>query len=118
MNIRTKILIAISLIVTIITISLSMIGYYEAKHNIQSDVNYRIKSITDKEKNKADSFIREKRLVIENLAKTLENISYEKENYLDHMRDARDTLNIHGIYAAFEDNNYIDTAGWSHLHNT
>lgn len=112
MNIRMKILLAISLIVTIITISLSSMGYYEAKHDILTDVNYRIKSITIGEKNKADSFIREKRLVIENLAKTLENVSYEKENYLSHMRDARDTLGIHGIYAAFDDNNYIDTAGW------
>ena len=112
MNIRMKILLAVSLIVSIITISLSTMGYYEAKHDILEDVNYRIKSITDSEKNKADSFIREKRLVIENLAKTLENVSYKKENYLTHMRNARDTLGIHGVYAAFKDNNYIDTAGW------
>ena len=100
MNIRMKILLAVSVIVAIITISLSTMGYYEAKHDILADVN------------KADSFIREKRLVIENLAKTLENVSYEKESYLAHMKNARDTLGIHGVYAAFEDNNYIDTAGW------
>lgn len=113
MNIKAKILIAVSLIVSAITITLSIIGYDEAKNDILRDINYQLESIVTMEKNRADAFIREKRLVIENLAKTLENVTYDKEVYLQHMKNARDTLKIHGIYSAFKDNSYFDTAGWA-----
>ena len=42
MNIRMKILLAVSVIVAIITISLSTMGYYEAKHDILADVTKQI----------------------------------------------------------------------------
>lgn len=113
MKIKIKILIAVSLIVSGITLALSYIGYQEARQNTLKDINNQLSAITTIESERIDSFIREKRLIIENLAMTLEKVSYDKETFLHHMRNSRDILNIHGIYSAFEDHQYFDTAGWN-----
>ena len=113
MKIKQMILIAVSIIVTVIVIVLSSLGYRAAKENLMEKIDNHLATITTFNANKIDKFVGEKKRVMELLVKTLETVSYDKETHLRYMEHAKRVMNIYGVFSVFNDNNYVDTAGWN-----
>lgn len=113
MKIKHLILLAVSIIVTMIVIVLSSLGYMAAKENLMAKIDNQLANITTFNANKIDKFVAEKKRVMELLVKTLERIPYDKETQLSYMKEAKNVMNIYGVFSVFHDNNYFDTAGWN-----
>ncbi|WP_024955923.1 methyl-accepting chemotaxis protein [Sulfurospirillum arcachonense] len=111
-TIKNKILLIVSLLVTIVIVIIADIGYNEARHDIQEDIEHRLLATLNIETNKFDSLFREKKKLISNLAKTLEKAPLDKEIHLGYMKDTRDIMNIAVVFAGYYDRQYFDTSGW------
>ncbi|WP_024956023.1 cache domain-containing protein, partial [Sulfurospirillum arcachonense] len=111
-TIKSKILLIVSLLVTIIIVILADIGYSEARHDIQEDIEHRLLGTLNLETNNFDSFFGEKKKLIANLAKTLEKVSLDKETQVSFMKDTVSFMKVHNVIAGYYNNQYFDTAGW------
>ena len=100
-------------IVSIVVLVLTDLGYSNAKKSSEKDVLHKLDSIVSIEVNKIDSWIIQKKKVIEILSKSLSSIPYEKEAHLKIMEEARDTMGIYGVFSGFDDKTYFDTSGWT-----
>lgn len=112
MKIKQMILLVVSIIVTVIVVVLSYMGYATAKENLMGKVDNQLANITTLNAQHIDKFIAEKKRVMELLAPVLETVSYDKETHLTYMEQAKNAMNIYGVFSVFKDAHYFDTAGW------
>jgi len=113
MTLKNKTLIVISTITTIGIAILTNIGYSIAHENISKNVNTQLEYSVGIEVLKLDQYIKEKKLLIQNLAKTLEHLDYDKQIHLRYMETTRKVMGIHGLFSGYFDHKYFDTTGWA-----
>ncbi|WP_172634073.1 methyl-accepting chemotaxis protein [Sulfurospirillum barnesii] len=106
-------MLVVSIIVTMIVVVLSTLGYLAAKENLMAKIDNHLANITTLHANKIDKFVAEKKRVMEMLVQTLETVPYDKDTHLSYMEKAKKVMNIYGVFSVFNDNNYFDTAGWN-----
>ncbi len=113
MTLKNKMLLIVSAIVTIGVIVLTNIGYNIAYENIEKNVNQSLSSKVEIEANKVDSFLREKKRLMENLTKVLETANYDENTHLKYMKLTKNSMGIYGVFSGFSDGKYFDTSGWT-----
>jgi len=111
-TIKNKMLLIVSLLVTIIVIILTDVGYNEAYKNINTNIDLKLLSALNKEAADFDSFISEKKKLIANLAKTLEKVKFDEETHLKFMKDTQNIIKIYGVFSGYFSGEYFDTSGW------
>jgi methyl-accepting chemotaxis protein len=112
MTIRNKVLLSVSLIVAVIIVVLSSIGYNEANKDIKQAIDEKLTYELDKEVTKIENFINDKKHLIDNLVGVLEEVEYNEATHLKHMRNTQKIMNIYGVFSGFSDKGYLDTSGW------
>jgi len=112
MTIKNKVLITVSVIITVIIAILSTIGYNEAYKNFKIAVDHKLKSKVLEEATGIDNFITDKKHLIESLAETLGSVNYDEETHLKFMKKTKEIMGIYGVFSGFSDKSYFDTQGW------
>ena len=112
MTIKNKVLITVSVIITVIIAILSTIGYNEAYKNFKIAVDQKLKSKVLEEATGIDNFITDKKHLIESLADTLGSVNYDEETHLKFMKKTKEIMGIYGVFSGFSDKSYFDTQGW------
>ncbi|MBN2964699.1 methyl-accepting chemotaxis protein [Sulfurospirillum sp. T05] len=113
MKLKTKILTMASLLTAIVIVALSYVGYVGIKEKTLEQVEAELKSEVLPFAENIAGFISTKKDVVSMLASVLSGLGeYDKETYLKHMRQAKDTMGIYGVFGALENGEYFDTTGW------
>ncbi|WP_294962259.1 methyl-accepting chemotaxis protein [Sulfurimonas sp.] len=112
MTIRNKVLLSVSLIVTVILVVFSSIGYNEANKDINQAIDEKLTYELDKEVAKIENFINDKKHLIDNLVSVLDEVDYNEATHLKYMEKTRKVMNIYGLLSGFSDGSYFDTSGW------
>lgn len=111
-TIKNKMLLVVSLLVATVIVTITIIGYNEAYKNINKNIRMELKNTVEKESNVFDTFLSEKKLLITNLAKILEQVDYTEETQLKFIKIARDSMNVFNVFSGYYDNQYFDPSDW------
>jgi methyl-accepting chemotaxis protein len=112
-TIKNKMLLIVSIVMAIVVMVLTDIGYNVAHDSIEKNAGMQLSSKISHEVAKIDRFIAERKRVIENLAKNLEAVEFDEKIHLELMKRSGNVLNIPVIFSGFTDRTYFDTTGWT-----
>lgn len=112
MQLKTKIMLMSSAIISTIIMTISSIGYLHVKGKTLEHIDATLQSEVRPFAKEIESFVDSKKNVIDLLSKTLASMEYDKTKYLELMTYARDTMHVYGVFGGLSNGSYFDTSGW------
>ncbi len=79
---------------------------------IKEDQEKKIIQSLNKQSLNLDAWLLKKKNFLEKLSKDLGNMNYDKETYLDLMKDTNKKMGTNSIFSGFKNGEYIDTQGY------